>query len=62
MLTVRELKETLKDVPGDYKIWITLADDEIPVGRVTQSIAFIRICAPDAELSRLENTLWEATK
>lgn len=60
MLTVKELREALKDIPGHYKIWITLPDDELPVGRVTQDRAFIRICAPYTEISHLENTLWES--
>lgn len=52
-MTVDDLRRTLEDIPGHYRIWITVIDDETPAGLVTQDRNTIRVCAVGVD--RLEN-------
>ena len=62
MITVKELLETLKDIPGHYKVWLTLPNDELPVACVTQDRASIHICTTAADTPVSERTIYIDTE
>ena len=47
MITVAELRTILTDIPGHYKVWITLPDDEHAIACITQDKATIHLCASE---------------
>lgn len=62
MITVEELRETLKGIPGHYKIWITLPSDQLSVACVTQDKASINICTTSADIPRTESIIYIDTE
>lgn len=62
MMTVKELRDILDEVPGDCPIWITLTDDETPVACVTRDGDFIRLCVSDEDISYSEKLLWKSAE
>lgn len=62
MLTVKELLEALENVPGHYKIWLTVPNDELPVACVTQDKASIHLCTDSDEIPKSEHVLYIDTE
>ena len=54
MITIKDLREVLADIPGHYKVLITFPEDECAVECVTLDKTVLRLCAskdnmPDGE-------------
>ena len=58
-MTVDDLRRTLEDIPGHYRIWITVIGDEIPAGLVTQDRNTIRVCAVGVDRVKNESILYD---
>ena len=58
-MTVDDLRRTLDGVPGHYRIWITVAGDEIPARFITQDRNTIRLCSPHVERIKSETVIYD---
>ena len=56
-MTVEELRQALKNVPGCYTVFITLPDDEFRARCVTQSTGYLRICKQTDGVTKGEKVL-----
>ena len=58
-MTVDDLRRTLEDIPGHYRVWISYIGDEVVAGLVTQERTNIRICDKDVDRVETEHVLYD---
>ena len=58
-MTVDDLRRTLEDIPGYYRVWISYIGDEVVAGLVTQERTNIRICDKDVDRVETEHVLYD---